>query len=186
MAARAWVGLVRAVNVGGTGKLPMAELAAACRAAGLTEVKTYLASGNVVFVGTGTEAEIVAALEAKLSQRMGRPVAVMLRTADELSDALQRNPFADREPSRTLVFFLPKALVANDLAATGQKDEEIAAGGREIFVYYARGVGDSRLRIRAAETGTARNLNTVRKLETMARAVEALRGTDATAGRLRG
>ena len=48
--ARAYVALLRAVNVGGTGKLPMSELAAMCEDAGFARVRTYIASGNVVFV----------------------------------------------------------------------------------------------------------------------------------------
>ncbi len=174
MAQSAWVGLVRAVNVSGTGKLPMTELAAACRAAGLTEVKTYLASGNVVFRGSSAEVKIVAALEAKLTEILGKPATVLLRTAQAFDDALARNPFADREPSRTLIYFLPHAAEADAVqSAKGQKNEEIDASGREIFVHYPDGVGESRLRIPAAERGTARNLNTVRKLAEMARALDA-------------
>ncbi|HEY0489493.1 MAG TPA: DUF1697 domain-containing protein, partial [Telluria sp.] len=44
-----FIALLRAVNVGGTGKLPMTELKAMCEAAGFTNVRTYIASGNVVF-----------------------------------------------------------------------------------------------------------------------------------------
>ena len=45
----AYVALLRAVNVGGTGKLPMTQLKAMCEAAGFLSVQTYIASGNVVF-----------------------------------------------------------------------------------------------------------------------------------------
>jgi len=44
-----YVALLRAVNVGGTGKLPMAALKAMCETIGCTNVRTYIASGNVVF-----------------------------------------------------------------------------------------------------------------------------------------
>lgn len=170
MAKQRWVGLVQAVNVGGTGKLPMKQLAAACEEMGWTEVKTYLASGNVVFGADGSEAELVAALERKLSAAMGRRFVVLVRTAEELRDALERNPFGDREAARTLILFLPKAAPEDAaMGAKGRKREEIAASGREVFVHYPDGVGESRLRIAAAVEGTARNLNTVRKLEEMAR-----------------
>jgi uncharacterized protein (DUF1697 family) len=170
MAKRRWVGLVQSVNVGGTGKLPMKQLAAACEEMGWTEVKTYLASGNVIFSADGEEAEMVAALERKLSLAIGRRIVILVRTADQLQDALERNPFRDRDPARTLILLLPKAAPADvALAAKGRKREEIAASGREVFVHYPDGVGESRLRIAAAVEGTARNLNTVRKLEEMAR-----------------
>ena len=50
-----YIALLRAVNVGGTGKLPMAELKAMCEAAGFERVQTYIASGNAVFEAAGTE-----------------------------------------------------------------------------------------------------------------------------------
>jgi uncharacterized protein (DUF1697 family) len=51
---------------------------------------------------------------------------------------------------------------------TGQADEEIRLGKREIFVHYASGMGRSKLRIPAAKTSTARNMNTVAKLAEIA------------------
>ena len=176
MAQSVWIGMVRAVNVSGTGKLPSTEFAAACRAAGLTEVKTYLASGNVVFRASVAERAILAALESKLTEILGKPAVVLLRTEQSLREAMARNPFAHCEPSRTVICFLPDA-AAMDAAqtATGRKSEEIAASGREIFVHYPDGIGESRLRLPAAERGTARNLNTVRKLADMANALDARR-----------
>jgi len=44
-----YVALLRAVNVGGTGKLPMADLKALCTELGFKRVETYIASGNVIF-----------------------------------------------------------------------------------------------------------------------------------------
>ena len=44
-----YVALLRAVNVGGTGKLPMTDLRAMCEEAGFGKVQTYIASGNVLF-----------------------------------------------------------------------------------------------------------------------------------------
>src|SRR5581483_1680881 len=60
----AWVALLRAVNVGGTGKLAMSELKAMCEELGFSSVKTYIASGNVVFASRKSEAAIKAAREA--------------------------------------------------------------------------------------------------------------------------
>ena len=76
----AYVALLRAVNVGGTGKLAMAELKAMCEAAGFLSVRTYIASGNVVFQSPKTEVQVKAALEAALSTYAGKPVGVMVRT----------------------------------------------------------------------------------------------------------
>ena len=67
MAGTAYIALLRAVNVGGTGKLPMIDLTAMCEAAGLGKVKTYIASGNVVFTSPKSEKAVKAALEAALA-----------------------------------------------------------------------------------------------------------------------
>ena len=63
----AFVALLRAVNVGGTGKLPMGELVRLCESAGFCSVSTYIASGNVVFSSRETEARVKARLEASLA-----------------------------------------------------------------------------------------------------------------------
>lgn len=52
-------------------------------------------------------------------------------------------------------------------------DERIAPGTREVFVAYGeRGIGRSRLRIPAAEAGTARNMNTVARLAELAKEMQ--------------
>ena len=53
-----FVALLRAVNVGGTGKLPMTELKAMCEAAGFAGVQTYIASGNAVVESSAPEAVV--------------------------------------------------------------------------------------------------------------------------------
>jgi uncharacterized protein (DUF1697 family) len=72
-----FVALLRAVNVGGTGKLLMSELTRMCEVAGFTAVRTYIASGNVVFASDGTKA---ATLENSLSVYARKPVGVLVRT----------------------------------------------------------------------------------------------------------
>jgi uncharacterized protein (DUF1697 family) len=102
----AFVALLRAVNVGGTGKLPMTELKAFCEAEGFTKVKTYIASGNVVFEAAMTEAKVKAALEKRLEAYAGKPVGVMARTAAEMAAVLAANPFPDAPPNMTVAIFL--------------------------------------------------------------------------------
>ena len=71
-----YVALLRAVNVGGTGKLPMTELTAMCLDAGFADVQTYIASGNVVFSSKLGAAKVKAALEQRLHAYAGKPVGV--------------------------------------------------------------------------------------------------------------
>jgi uncharacterized protein (DUF1697 family) len=164
-----YVALLRAVNVGKTGKLPMADLKAMCVQAGFLHVQTYIASGNVVFDSDAAPARLKAALEARLQDDTGRPVGVIIRSAPEMQAMLTANPFPDAAPSRTVVIFLDEPPPRDALArATGQQDEAMKLGEREIFVHYAKGIGRSKLKIPAASAGTARNMNTVSKLTTMA------------------
>lgn len=168
----AFIALLRAVNVGGTGKLPMTELVAMCEAAGHRGVKTYIASGNVVFASTKSEAAVKADLEARLAAYAGKPVGVMVRTAAEMAAVREANPFPDAPGNRTVAIFLDEAPPADALDhATGRKDEEMRLGAREVYVFYGDGMGDSKLKIPAAKAGTARNMNTVAKLAAMAAAL---------------
>jgi uncharacterized protein (DUF1697 family) len=165
----AYIALLRAVNVGGTGKLPMTELKSMCEQAGFDKVKTYIASGNVIFQSKKSEAQVKKLLEASLAAYAGKPVGVMVRTAAEMAAVLAANPFTDAPGNRTVAIFLDEQPPANALeAATGQQDEELRLGLREIYVLYGQGMADSRLKIPVAKNGTARNINTIGKLAEMA------------------
>jgi uncharacterized protein (DUF1697 family) len=167
-----FIALLRAVNVGGTGKLPMSVLKDLCERAGCTEVRTYIASGNVVFRTTKSEARIKAALEAHLLDYAGKPVRVLVRTQAEMTAVIEANPFKKAAPNRTMAIFLDAAPPADTIeSATGRRDEEIALGVREVYVHYGDGMASSKLKIKAAETGTARNMNTIAKLIEIAEAL---------------
>ena len=169
----AYVALLRAVNVSGTGKLPMPELAAMCVAAGHGKVRTYIASGNVVFTSDRTEAQVKADLQKRLALYAGKPVGVMVRTAAEMAAVRDANPFPHAPGNRVVAIFLddrPPADTA-DTAVNKAEYEEIALGVREIYVRYDEGMGTSKLRIPAAKSGTARNMNTVAKLAEMSAAL---------------
>ena len=168
---KTWVALLRAVNVGGTGKLPMADLRALCERAGFADVRTYIASGNVVFRSRANEKQVKAALETALEDYAGKPVGVLVRSGAELAAVLAENPFADAPPNRVIVNFLDAAPPADVLQTVRhQAGERMALGRREIYVDYRDGDGmrNSKLRIPAAKTGTGRNLNTIAKLAEMA------------------
>jgi uncharacterized protein (DUF1697 family) len=165
----AYIALLRAVNVGGTGKLPMAELKSMCEAAGFKSVWTYIASGNVVFKSGKTEAQVKSTLESVLAAYAGKPVTVMVRTAAEMAAVVAGNPFVEMPGNRTMAFFLDKAPAADATKnVSNQTNEQIKLGVREIYGYYPDGMGTSKLKIPAARNGTARNMNTIAKLAEMA------------------
>ena len=166
-----YIALLRAVNVGGTGKLPMADLRALCEKAGFRDVRTYIASGNVVFSSDLTAPKALVTLESALAKRLGIATQVLIRTADELEAVIAANPFPEAEPNRLIVVFLSKEeplSAIDDWKIPG--GERIALVGRELFIHYTDGMGQSKLKVPFADQGTGRNLNTVRALLAMARA----------------
>ena len=159
----AWIALLRAVNVGGTGKLAMREFKAMCEELGFRSVETYIASGNVVFESRKMETAIKAALEKRLEAYAGKPVGVLVRSASDMAQVVADNPFAKLAANRTVA---PPADTLESVR--GMKNEKIRLGRREIYIHYGDGVGTSKLVIPAAKAGTARNMNTVTALAKLA------------------
>jgi uncharacterized protein (DUF1697 family) len=166
-----YVALLRAVNVGGTGKLPMTELKSMCDSSGFINPHTYIASGNVVFESKLSEAQVKAKLEKCLATYAGKHVEVMVRTGSEMAAVLAKNPFKSRPANQTVAIFLDEQPSKDALKTiTGQASEEVALGAREIYVFYGEGMGRSKLKIPTAKNGTTRNMNTVAKLANWANA----------------
>ena len=164
-----YVALLRAVNVGGTGKLAMADLKHLCEEAGFSSVRTYIASGNVVFHSDCTEEQARHALAARLEAHTGRAIKVLVRHAADMAAVVQRNPFQDVAANKVVALFVDQPLPSNPHdGVTGLATEKISLGQREIFIAYPDGMARSRLRIPAEAVGTARNMNTVATLAEMA------------------
>ncbi len=174
-----YIALLRAINVGGTGKLAMSDLRSVCEGEGFDSVKTYIQSGNVIFKSALTEPKVKAKLEKALAAKMGKATAALVRTAAEVRAAIGRNPFKEAAPHQVLVVFLdesPEKSALDGLQIPGR--EKVKLSGREVFIHYPDGMGRSKLKIPFAKIGTGRNLNTVEKLAAMAEELEA--GASAT------
>jgi len=160
-----YVALLRAINLAGTGKLPMAELKSMCESSGFLNARTYIASGNVVFESKLPEAAVKKKLERCMATYADKPVDVMVRTGVEMAAVLAGNPFKSRAANATVAIFLDERPPKDTLKTiSGQGTEEVALGVREIYVHYGEGMGRSKLKIPAAKRGTARNMNTIAKL----------------------
>ena len=166
-----YVALLRGVNLLGVSTLKMADLRAIAEELGLGSVRTFIASGNLLFTSDLPEEGLRRMLEQRLEAHIARAVSVMVRTADEIAAVYRANPFPEAPGNNMVAFFMNEPPPADLLATVRNKaeDERIAAGIREVYVAYGeRGIGRSRLRIPAAEAGTARNMNTVAKLAELA------------------
>ena len=167
-----YVALLRGVNLVGKSTLRMGDLKRIAEDLNLHDARTYIASGNLLFTSAEPEEELRRLLETDLQAHMSKEVRVMLRTAEEMEAVVAANPFAEAPGNRVQAFFMNVPPPADLLATVRNQaeDERIAVGKREVFVAYGeRGIGKSRLRIPAAESGTARNMNTVAKLAELAR-----------------
>lgn len=175
-----WIALLRAVNVGGQGKMPMAELRAVCEELGFGNPATYIQSGNAVFSSGETSAQRIAEqLEGAIAKRFGFTTQVILRSASEWNGVIEHNPLADAAetaPSKLLINFLrdpvDTALEA-ELQSLAPGGEVLRLRERELYIYFPMGMGQSKLNMnrvgrRLGTVSTTRNWNTLQKLHEMA------------------
>ncbi len=163
-----FVALLRAVNVGGTGKLPMKELSALCTRLRFANVRTYIQSGNVIFESQLSEKSIRTKLEEALTRVLGKRADVIVRTASEMAAVLKVNPFPNVEPARIGVYFQSDPVSKSQIAQVkGLAGEEVRLGKREFYIHFPIGMGQSKLKLPAG-VGTMRNMNTVSKLVALA------------------
>ena len=175
-----WVGLLRAVNVGGRNSAPMARVRAAVERTGARDVRTYVQSGNVLFASSlRSEAKVVDAVATALATELGFAVGVVVRSAAAIAAAVDANPFVghDRDRARLAVMFLAgepaPGVVAPGLQTVAS--EEYALVGRELYLHAPDGLGRSKLTTVLSErrlgvVATTRNWRTVTTLAAMASA----------------
>lgn len=170
------IALLRAVNVSGTGKLSMADLARLATDLGFGAPKTLLQSGNLVFeAGAMADAEVEARLAAGLAERLLLSTDVFVRDPAAWARIVADNPMkeeAQAAPSGFLLFALkapaPDSALAR-LRAAAVDGERVEAGERCLYAFFPNGLGRSRMGAMLsgkgfAVPGTGRNWNTVRKL----------------------
>ncbi|MBX3481408.1 MAG: DUF1697 domain-containing protein [Caulobacter sp.] len=174
-----FIALLRAINVGGTGKVAIADLRDLVEDQGFTGVKSYIASGNLVFEGTGRTADLETRLQAAAEKTLGLKSDWILRTPTEWSDMIAASPFPDfakDSPSKylgTVFKTQPDPARLDEVRAMATLGEEMQLVGRTLYICFPEGAGKSKLAGAAIEKrlgarGTARNWNTVLKLAEMA------------------
>jgi uncharacterized protein (DUF1697 family) len=173
------IALLRAVNVGGRGKVAMADLRGCLTGLGFVNARTVLQSGNLVFDSDGPEgAELEKLLENEFLRCLELPTSVFNRSAAQWGELIAANPLAQearRDPAHLLAIFT-KQRVASDamgamrLAVANAGGREVVAdAGGQVYIYYPDGIGRSRVTTSLIEKSlggpvTGRNWNTVLKL----------------------
>ena len=173
-----YVALLRGINLGKSRRVSMAELRAAIDEAGYEDVRTLLASGNVVLTGPARPTSAVAnQLEAVIEARFAMKVRVVIRTAAELARIVAANPIPEAEAHGTSlhVLFLDRQLTAVERRTLDPADfapDEVRAAKSEVYIWYRNGMSGSatadELGRRIPALTTDRNWNTVTKLLALA------------------
>jgi len=139
------IALLRGINVGGHGKLQMAELRAILSDLGATDIATYIQSGNAVFTGNLTAAKISDAIQA--AKGFHRPCFVL--KANDLKTLASENPFkaAENEPKSLHLFFLsePSQTDPAELTAAKSDQEHFAFANRVLYLHSPGGLSASKL-----------------------------------------
>jgi len=167
------VALLRGVNLGKR-QVVMAELRVVLEEAGFENVRTLIASGNVILSSKLKGAKLEAKLEEVILKGLGLTTAVFVRTGDELDAIIAANPFkafTKTTPTFMIVNFMRAPATKAELEAmekTTLTGEEIAQGKGCLYIKFPEGQGVSKLKM--PKLGSARNWNTVSKLAAAVRA----------------
>jgi uncharacterized protein (DUF1697 family) len=163
------VALLRGINLGSKRRIAMADLRDLMADLGYEDVRTVLASGNVVFTGTRKGAR--EKLEKALQQRFDLKVDVVVKTMAELQAIVDADPFAGEveNPTRYFVVFLDGAPKTDSLDGEDFAPDAFKVGKHEIYAHCPDGMQNSKLmkalgKPGIAGTATVRNWATVSKL----------------------
>lgn len=170
------VALLRGINLGSR-RIPMPDLAGIFADAGCEDVRTYVASGNVVFrAGARLAGRIPDLVAAAIREGYGFHCPIVTRTAAEIDAVVAGNPFADEaaaDPKTVHVAFLQDRPMMSKIEALDpdrSPPDTFVVKGREIYLHCPNGVARSKLTnqwfdSRLGTVSTARNWRTVRKLQ---------------------
>jgi uncharacterized protein (DUF1697 family) len=165
------IALLRGINVGKHNRISMPELREHLSDAGYGEVKTLIASGNIVLESTAKPAQLEQDLQKTIADRFGVDTPVVVRTAKQLAKIVEDNPFPDGGGKELHVLFLAErcpAAAARELEGLDIAPEQVKVAGREIYAWYVNGMQNSpmgkALGKHVKVVATDRNWNTVLKL----------------------
>ncbi|MFF4850178.1 DUF1697 domain-containing protein [Streptomyces sp. NPDC001194] len=177
MTTKKYAALLRGINVGGARKVPMAELREVLEGLGLTEVRTYLQSGNAVFTSPEKDpAALARELERAIEARFGFAVACLVADGEYLRAVAEACPFpaAELEGRQLHATFLSAQPAEERFASIDGPSylpEEYRIGDRVVYLYAPDGLGRSKLgealhkpAVFKGIDATTRNWNTVAKL----------------------
>src|SRR5689334_5041010 len=129
--------LLRAVAPTGKNKVPMAPLRSALEQAGLTSVRTYIQSGNVVAVSELDQTAVETLVHDVIAREFGGDIAVLARTVSYFETLLARNPFASADPAKqyfTLLAGIPDPQLVDAFLAPGHAPDQVIVIDDMVYV----------------------------------------------------
>lgn len=173
---KAYVALLRGINVGGNNKIPKERLEGLCAAISWTGARTHLQTGNIVFSASGDTDTLEMQLERAIHKEFGFPITVVVRDAAIFKSYLEQVPFGTQvvaDPSHVLLYVSklpPRADAAKVLTSLARAEEAVVVAGGVLWIYFPNGVGSSKLTPAVIDravgsTATGRNWNTVSKIQ---------------------
>ena len=182
-----YVALLRGINVTGHNRVPMNVLAEIFASLGCTEVKTYIASGNVVFKAPAAKLKTLGAkVTSEIGRQCGCEPAVMFRTAEQMAEVVRMNPFLKpgMEENWFHVCFLERVPDPNKFVTLDPKEflpDNFELVGDVLYLLLPNGVAESKLarmdlRRKLGVVNTVRNWRTVK---TLAELASSAKGNDA-------
>lgn len=173
-----WIALLRGIG-GGIRSLEMKQLVRELERIGLTDVRTYIATGNVVFTSGKTAPQLSKAIESCIEKKFGFAPRTIVLSPRDVAKAAAANPYprADDNPKSLHLFFLAAPARSAKLDAMNEiklPTEQFTLAGKVFYFYAPDGFGTSKLGARIERLlgvdATARNWRTVNKLIEMSAA----------------
>jgi uncharacterized protein (DUF1697 family) len=172
-----YIAFIRGINLGPTNKVPMPRLREVAAELGYTDVVTYINSGNLIFTSTTSASVLEKEISRAIKAEFGVSADVVVRTPKQLERILAGNPYPEGDPSQVTVAFLanaPEADAKERVAAVAASYERFGFSGKQVYVHYAQGIGNSKLAARFSAivkvSSTVRNVRTIEKILQLATA----------------
>lgn len=171
-----YLALLRAINVGGSRIIKMEDLRRALKMPGISDIATYIQSGNLVFRSPETDAAVLQRkIEAKIRKSFGFEVATFIRTTAAMKDVLKHNPFGDIQADKTIQLYVayleraPEKALQQDFLALENPVDRFHFAGSELYWLNHKSLGESKMSGGVIEKklkmkATVRNWATTKKL----------------------
>lgn len=167
-----YIAFLRAINVGGTTIIKMAELKRMFDSFSLENVETYIQTGNVIFESKESKASLLEdQIEHQLEKTSGKKIQLFVRTVREVAAMVENCPFDPKEAETVHVVILqkkPSKKSMEQLNSLRSEADDFAVIGREAFNLRRnreRSVFSNNLMEKTlGVAGTTRNLTTIKKL----------------------